>query len=78
MDRQGGVVRWRTSLMKSEHTGCRELTTGRKALAIVGSLFVVLESLRIIESNWEALNNLRRGIQGIKKKLMMMEQVRKT
>ena len=42
------VVHWRTGdLVKSEHRGYRELRTGRKALVIVGSLFVVLESLRI-------------------------------
>lgn len=43
------AVQWRTGdLVKSEHRGYRELRTGRKALVIVGSLFVVLESLRII------------------------------
>lgn len=34
-------------LVKSEHREYRELRTGRKVLVIVGSLFVVLESLRI-------------------------------
>lgn len=49
MDGQGGsgTVENRR-FMKSEQRGYRELRTGRKALAIVGSLFVVLESLRII------------------------------
>lgn len=43
------AVQWRTGgLVKSEQRGYRELRTGRKALVIVGSLFVVLESLRII------------------------------
>lgn len=38
MDKVEVVQWWTRSLMKSEHRGCRELTIGRKALAIVGSL----------------------------------------